>query len=237
MKNFATAVPNDSSPAARPDYSDQVNIFNAGTWGWVVHLIGAGGVNNAVGPLLAKMGVREIHIWDDDILEARNGPTEIAYSYRMVGQPKTTAMADAIRYQMGDQVHIIEHCERVTATTNLSGGVVICGVDSMAARQEIWQNVKPRFMDIPLFIDGRSAGEYMMVFAFRPADFAAAKDYEEDWLYDDSESMPQECGARNIGYIAAQFAADIGRIVTQFHRGLPVEFMTQHDFTREQNDD
>ena len=36
------------------DYSDQHKIFNTDTWGWPVHLIGAGGINNLIGPTLAK---------------------------------------------------------------------------------------------------------------------------------------------------------------------------------------
>lgn len=209
------------------DYSDQQKIFDVDRWGWPVHLIGAGGINNMVGPVLAKMGVREIHVWDDDILEQRNCPTEVAYSYRMMGQPKTAAMADTIGYLM-DGFETRRHDCRVTAETSLSG-VVICGVDSMASRQAIWNNIKEHFLDIPLFIDGRSAGEETAVFAFSPADFQAADDYET-WLFGDDEALQLECGARNIGYIAAYMAAEIARILTRFHRDLPIEFYTTHNF-------
>lgn len=212
------------------DYSDQHRIFDAKTWGWPVHLVGAGGINNLVGPTLAKMGVREIHVWDDDILEERNCPTEVAYSYNMAGQPKVAAMADAIYHLMANGVDVIQHCERVTADTQLSG-VVICGVDSMASRQAIWANVKQNFLDIPFFIDGRSAGEETAIFAFAPSDFKAADDYET-WLFDDDEALQLECGARNIGYIAAYMAAEIARLITRFHRDLPVEFYTQRDFSK-----
>jgi len=209
------------------DYSDQWKIFDVESWSWPVHLVGAGGINNLVGPVLAKMGVREIHVWDDDILEPRNCPTEVAYSYQMAGEPKTEAMADVLRYLMGD-FKIYTHNCRVTEDTELSG-VVICGVDSMSSRRVIWDNVKAHFLDIPLFIDGRSAGEETAIFAFAPADFEAADDYET-WLFGDEEALQLECGARNIGYIAAYMAAEIGRIITRFHRNLPIEFYTTHNF-------
>lgn len=213
------------------DYSDQRKIFDVDTWGWPVHLIGAGGINNLVGPTLAKMGIREIHIWDDDILEERNCPTEVAYSYRMAGQPKVAAMADAIYHLMEQGVEVIQHCERVTADTHLVSGIVICGVDSMVSRSIIWQNVKQNFLNIPFFIDGRSAGEETAIFAFSPSDYDAAEDYES-WLFDDNEALQLECGARNIGYIAAYMAAEIARLITRFHRNLPVEFYTQRDFSK-----
>ncbi len=213
------------------DYSDQQKIFNADTWGWPVHLIGAGGINNLVGPTLAKMGVRKIHVWDDDILETRNCPTEVAYAYLMAGRPKTDAMANVIDYLMDGKVQVVQHRERVTAATVLESGVVVCGVDSMKSRQAIWQNVKTNFLNVPLFIDGRSAGEETVIFAFEPSDFGAAEDYES-WLFDDDEALQLECGARNIGYIAAYMAAEISRIMTRFHRGLPVEFYTARDFSQ-----
>lgn len=213
------------------DYSDQSRIFDVKTWGWPVHLIGAGGINNLVGPTLAKMGVREIHVWDDDILEERNCPTEVAYSYNMAGRPKVAAMADAIYHLMQNGVEVVQHQERVTADTVLKAGVVVCGVDSMQSRQIIWENVKAHFLDIPFFIDGRSAGEETAIFALSPSDFQAVDDYES-WLFEDSEALQMECGARNIGYISAYMAAEISRIITRFHRGLPVELYTARDFSK-----
>lgn len=211
------------------DHSDQVKIFDPKTWGWPVHLIGAGGINNLVGPILAKMGISELHVWDDDRLEIRNCPTEVAYSYSMIGEFKTAAMADMIYHLMPNSVEFYQHIERVSAETKLKG-VVVSGVDSMAARKEIWQCVQNNFVDVPLYIDARSAGEEIAIFAFRPTDFEFANFYQDDWLYDDTESLRLECGARNIGYISAYLAAEISRIITRFHRGLPIDFYTSRDF-------
>ena len=213
------------------DYSDQHKIFNTDTWGWPVHLIGAGGINNLIGPTFAKMGINEIHIWDDDILEIRNCPTEVAYSYKMVGQPKVAAMADAIYYLRPD-VNVYQHQERITTGTQLSG-IVISGVDSMKSRQTIWECVQNNFLEIPFFIDGRSAGEETAIFAFAPSDMDSAEIYSEDWLFDDGEALQLECGARNIGYIADYMAAEICRLITRFHRELPVEFYRHRNFANE----
>lgn len=228
----------------RLDFSDQTQIFNPDTWSWPVHLIGAGGINNLVGPFLAKSGIREIHVWDDDILETRNCPTEIAYSYQSLGQPKVSAMAEAIYrltepeyrptfshplYERTGPVKVWQHQERVhPGTTELSGGVVVCGVDSMLSRRDIWDCVKAHFWDFPLFIDGRSGGENTLLFTFSPANVEDVEAYES-WLYDDQEVAQLECGARNIGYISGYMATEITRIITRFHRGLPIEFYTPRD--------
>lgn len=203
------------------DYSDQTKIFDPKTWSWPVHLIGAGGINNLVGAVLAKMGITEIHIWDDDILENRNLPTEVGYSVNMCGKPKVSAMADLIYYLMPNGVNVYQHQERVESGTILSG-VVVSGVDSMQSRQTIWECVQENFLEIPFYIDGRSGGEEVQLFAFSPADFQARADYET-WLFDDSESASLECGARNIGYIPAYLAGEIGHLITMFHRGLEIK--------------
>jgi len=214
------------------DYSDQTKIFDPQTWSWPVHLIGAGGINNLVAPVLAKMGITELHVWDDDILESRNLPTEVAYSATMCGHPKVAAMADTLYYLMPNGINVYQHEDRVTADTKLSG-VVISGVDSMASRQAIWQCVQDHYLDIPFYIDGRSGGEKTQVFAFSPANFNLREDYET-WLFNDDEAAKLQCGARNIGYISAYLAGDICRAVTMFHRGIEVKaFPIQHDYIYE----
>lgn len=203
------------------DFSDQTKIFDPATWGWPVHLVGAGGLNNLVGAVLAKMGIKEIHVWDDDILEERNLPTEVGYSIEMCGRHKVDALTGLVRYLMPNRVELYGHYKRVTAETKLSG-VVISGVDSMRSRQEIWQAVQNNFLEIPFYIDARSGGENVQIFALKPADFAAREDYET-WLFGDDEAARLECGARNIGYIAAIVAGQIGRMIAKFHRNEPIE--------------
>lgn len=211
------------------DYSDQTKIFDPKTWSWPVHLIGAGGINNLVGLVLAKMGITKIHVWDDDTLEPRNLPTEVGYSANMCGKPKVSAMADLIYYLMPNGVNVYQHFKRVTVDTRLYG-VVISGVDSMTSRQIIWQNIQSNFLEIPFYIDGRSGGQEVQLFAFSPADFSARQDYET-WLFDDDEGAELECGARNIGYISAYIAGEIGDIITKFHQGIKIqEFPIQRNF-------
>jgi len=224
------------------NYYDQSLIFNPQTWCYTVSLIGAGGINSTVGPLLAKMGINQIHAWDDDSLNEHNLPTEIGYSAKDVGKLKVVAMANSIQYYIGDLIanregntvtysrntigeypfNYVAHAMKVKSDTLLSG-VVISGVDSMKSRTEIWQAVQANCVNIPLYIDARSGGEETTIFAFSPADYQAAGDYET-WLFDDSEAKALPCGARNIGYIGSYTTYWIGRIITRFSRELPIEF-------------
>ena len=101
----------------------------------------------------------------------------------------------------------------------------------MNSRQQIWEAVKNNCYDIDFFIDARSAGEMVQIFAFCPFDDEAAESYET-WLFDDSEASKLECGARNIGYISAYIAAEIAQFVSQFARGETdsIEFLTNHNY-------
>lgn len=208
------------------DYSDQTKFFDPQTWIEPIHLIGAGGICNMLGITLSKMGItQEIHVWDDDELETRNCPTEVAYSYQMVGQPKVVAMADSVRYVMGDVNNIIQHHERITIDSDLSG-VVISGVDSMASRKIIWDCVQQHFLEIPLYIDGRSGGLITQIFALSPADYDQCENYA-NWLFDDEDAMPLECGARNYPPAALYFAYAISNLLAKWHRGEDIKFYTK----------
>lgn len=204
-------------------FSDQERLFNPQKFHWDLHIIGAGGIGNSLIQLFAKMGVSKIHVWDDDIFEARNGPTEVAYSEALVGQPKIDVAAATVDFLVGDHCKLIRHQERVTPDTPLSG-IVISGVDSMASRKQIWKAVLNCFFDVALYIDARSAGEEIAIFNVDPMDDENAHIYEEDWLFDDSEATPLECGARNIGYISFLIAAIVAANVAKFEQGNDLKF-------------
>ncbi len=215
-------------------FSDQTKLFDPDKFAWDLHIIGAGGIGNMLIQLFAKMGVSKIHVWDDDIFEARNGPTEVAYSEALVGQPKVDVAAATVEFLVGNNCEIVRHQERVTIDTPLSG-IVISGVDSMASRKEIWNAISACFLDVALYIDARSAGEEIAIFNIDPLDEEVVKIYTEDWLFDDSEASQLECGARNIGYISTLIASIVAANVSKFEQGKELKFNQNVDTTNIQN--
>ena len=227
------------------NYSDQTKIFNQKDLRHDIHFIGAGGANNSAIMQVATMGAMEystLHIWDPDILESHNMTTELSYSNRMVGCHKVDAAVDALRYKFGHclgitdaanlelysrvtknmRPNVVLHPEYVTADTNLLG-IVVTGVDSMAARKEIWQAIKRRPWQVPLLIDLRSAGLTTLIITFNPSDAQAAETYENTLLYSDEESMQLECGARNVCFISAYFGSEVAHRISLFTRGKMAE--------------
>lgn len=167
------------------------------------------------------MGLSKIHVWDDDIFEAKNGPTEVAYSTQFFGEPKLKAANGTIKFLVGDECKLVPHHERVAESTTLSG-IVISGVDSMKSRKEIWEAVKANFLEVPLYIDGRSDGESFQIFTLSPSDFNAREIYES-YMYDDSEIVNQTCGARSIAYISMLIGGIICSHISLWQREEPVE--------------
>lgn len=215
---------------ATKDYSDQIKIFNPTTVGLPVHVIGAGGIGSMLIPLFAKMGFSKIEIWDNDYYERRNGPTEVAYSDRFFNHPKVEVAKETVDFLLGYSDILTLHQERVTADTILNG-YVISGVDSMASRLDIWKCIQNCAIDIPIYIDARSAGELVQVFAIQPFDIEDVENYES-WLFDDHEATPLGCGARNIGYMSTYICAIVAKNLTAFIRGENIPFMVQKDLAK-----
>lgn len=240
-------------------YSDQINIFDPRKFGYDIHFVGAGGASNSAIMQVATMGAIEcatLHIWDPDVLEAHNCATELAYSNQMVGKPKVEAAADALMHKFSNDItinkvkpiilpgfscfpyfvsrpNVILHHEAVTADTELNG-IVVTGVDSMAARKEIWQAIKKKPWQVPLLIDLRSAGLTTLIITFNPSDPEAAETYEKSFLYTDEESMQLPCGARNVCFISAYFGVEVAHRISLFARGKTSEldemFVVPRDF-------
>jgi hypothetical protein len=121
-------------------------------WPHEIHVIGMGGVGTHVLQMLLEHGTREVHIWDHDLVEAHNLPTQFLYCPLDIGYPKVESAAKFVD-ERGFETIIITHDEWATAKTKLSG-IVISGVDSIASRDEIWQGIEYN-SEVFLYIDAR----------------------------------------------------------------------------------
>jgi hypothetical protein len=198
------------------DYSHQTDIFDPAVFRWPVHLIGVGGIGGSLVLPLIKLGIAHLTVWDDDLVEEHNIPSQLIYTPDDIGKPKVQAVAEfAARYG----VEITPRQERVTSDTTLQG-IVISGVDSMASRQAIWEVVHfdP---EIPLYLDGRVGGEVLQLYACFPFDLDSA-DFYEATLFSDAESEPDACAARAVIHPVLCLASLIIAQITLYARGKEV---------------
>ena len=177
-----------------------------------VTVIGVGGIGSPTTLALAKMGVSQISVYDDDSVELHNLPNQL-YRLSDLGKTKVEALSDATDDYAG--VSLETKAERFE-NQQLSG-VVISGVDSMAARKAIWQKIKFN-PSVQLYIEARMGAEVCRIHTVRPTDPTEVKWYETT-LYSDEQAQDLPCTARAIIYTVFVVAGLIANQVKKLARG------------------
>lgn len=209
------------------DFSHQTNVFDPDRFGWPVHVIGAGGIGSALLPLLYKIGVRDLHIHDNDFVEQHNPPNQLLYWASDIGRPKVEVARERLEQYGFAHNMVTAHKHWVTEDTPLEG-VVISGVDSMSSRKAIWQAVLNNVFEIPIYMDGRVGGEMLTLLTVDPISIDSAE-YYETRLYDDDDVEELDCAARAIIHPVGIVANLILANLTRFYRGMPLdEYMFYH---------
>jgi len=178
-----------------------------------ISVIGCGGIGSPTTLALAKMGCMDITVYDDDTVEDHNLPNQI-YRTKDVGQLKALSLSSIVMDFTGTTIHNI--IEKV-GSLNKFEGIVISGVDSMAARADIWKAIKFK-PAITLYIDARMGAEVCRIYTINPTNPYHVKRYEET-LYDDGKAQNLPCTGRAIIYNVFTIAGFIGNQVKKFARG------------------
>ena len=109
------------------EYFDPINDVKA-----PIHIIGVGAMGSRIAELLVRLGIRQLHIWDMDVVEDKNITNQL-YFHKQIGLPKTEALEEILR-EINPQVDIKKHGKYTNQ--NLSGYIFLC-VDSIELRYEI----------------------------------------------------------------------------------------------------
>ncbi len=181
-----------------------------------IHLVGCGGIGSFAALALAKLGCPHLHLYDDDRVEEHNVPNQL-FRTADVGRPKVEALAEILEAFTAVRAH--PHARRIHGER--LQGIVVSGVDSMAARRMLWVKGVRHRAGIPLFLDGRLGAEVCRLYAIRPADPDDVRCYEQS-LYEDSQAVPLSCTAGGIVYTGFAMASLMADQVKKFATGEPV---------------
>ena len=157
-----------------------------------IGVIGAGSIGSWVVLCLSKLGVSNITVWDFDLVESHNQPNQV-YRESDIGKPKVQCLHDICQDMSSVKINPV-----YTKYDGTVCPILICGVDSMSARKEIWENVKMNYR-IKRYWDCRMGGEMASIWSISPNDVDDIKTYEET-LFSDGEGEDLPCGAKSIGY-------------------------------------
>lgn len=169
-----------------------------------IDIIGVGATGSYVAFQLAKMGISNIHVWDDDKVEPHNLPNQL-YGIEDVGKFKVDALRDNIK--KFTNIDIITHNERVTKDTGMLGDIVFLLPDSMAARKEIYENCLKLGLT-QICIETRLSATQGRVYAFNPTELLDQNRWEGT-LYSDEEAEVSECGTKIMMGASSSMVASI----------------------------
>lgn len=183
---------------------------------------GAGGIGSWLTLLLTRSGFSPI-VFDFDSYEIHNMGGQLCKE-NSIGKTKVGALTEVVKDFTG--VDIITFNEKYTEDS-LAGPYMFSGFDNMQARKDMftnwckyvenWRGVcdgtvevdegdkENVIKNVPIFIDGRLAAEYMEVYCVRPDDI---EKYSKT-LFDDSEAEEAPCTMKQTSHAAAMIASKI----------------------------
>ena len=206
------------------DYLRQLDIFDPKNFVWPVNIIGLGGIGSAVSLALVKLGVSELRLWDNDVLEEHNIPNQLIYRMNDAGQSKIAATTELLKSH-NKELRIREM--GVFDSASAIDGLVVSAVHSMEKDAEgregrigIWKAVKNNPKNnsmVPLYLDGRLGGEILELFTIRPFILKDIEIYEQS-LFPDSEAAQLPCTARAVIHPALVIAGLVAAQITRWSR-------------------
>ncbi len=164
-----------------------------------VVLIGTGAVGSITTLTLAKMGFEHLTVYDPDVVAEHNLPNQW-FRPGDVGRRKVEALADIVREFT--EVELCIHAEAYQRQP--LHGLVICAVDSMDVRLDLWREV--RKLRPECYLDARMGAEVGKIHVVDLQDPGSRRRYEED-LYPSSEALHARCTAKATMYCAAGLGA------------------------------
>jgi molybdopterin/thiamine biosynthesis adenylyltransferase len=171
-----------------------------------VTIIGAGAIGSWVALALAKMGMMEIEVWDDDTVTVENMNCQF-YRFCDIGEKK----ADSIKRMVRDFTGVTINSKAERYEGQRLSGVVISAVDSMAVRKLIWDSNKDNGM-VKFIVDPRMGAETALLYCMDPCDEKDIESYEKT-LFSDDDSVQERCTAKSTIYTANMLSGLVAKTV------------------------
>ena len=186
-----------------------------------VHLVGVGSLGGPIALLLAKAGVRNLHVYDPDVVEPKNIENQL-YCDFLIGMPKVEAITwvlDALSSMRPQQNPLPVY--RIP----MAGVVVISAVDNMDSRKKLFLSSKKA----AAFIDGRVGGDVARLYFIRPS-MPEDRAFYESTLYTDEEAVDDPCLSASTVHTCWSAASLIASNFLKMCRGetAPREIIIDH---------
>ena len=142
------------------DLNKSLEFFNPTCVTKKVHIIGCGAVGSHVAELLARLGITNIHLWDDDKVSTHNIANQ-NFVFEDCYRPKVEVVAERIK-AINPDCKVTIHNNRWVPRAMMTGYVFMC-VDSIEPRKQMCQFAKTNDLTIIDIRMGLTSGQYYIV--------------------------------------------------------------------------
>jgi molybdopterin/thiamine biosynthesis adenylyltransferase len=206
------------------DHTRHSGIFNCDHL--AVTLVGAGGIGAMTALGLTKMGVGHLVIYDGDIVAPENMATQL-HRLGTEDEWKVEALEKTLRL-FSDDTCVYPTPARVTSNMTLGGTIVISAVDSIAARQDIWEAASRG--SCYWYIDARMSAEELQRYCVNMNDPKQVEKYDRMIKAETDKGIPDEpCTSKATFYTALTAAGEMGLIVRELATGINPPYYVVHN--------
>lgn len=187
-----------------------------------ITIIGAGAVGGWACLMLAKMGFKNITVWDFDKVSIENMNSQF-FRFSDIDKPKV----DALKYMVKDFADVDIKVNMARYEAGALSQIVLCCVDSMEARKNIFEQAMKSFA-VSYFIDSRMAVEYLSQFCIdmnKKEDIAGYK----KTLFSDDEAVQERCTNKATVYTASLAGSLVAKMVKDIATKNPYTRAVQYD--------
>ncbi len=172
-----------------------------------INIIGAGAIGSFTALALAKMGFHNITAIDFDHIDVENMNCQF-FRFKDIGKPKVMALQELI--EDFTQVKITAVNDMWTGT--ILDGIVICAVDSMEARKQVFEIHGRKAFNTKAIIDPRMGAETAMMLTYNPLSPSELEAYKGS-LYSDEDALQERCTAKSTMYTACMLSGLVAKTV------------------------
>jgi len=173
-----------------------------------IHIVGAGATGSRVFAALVELGLTNITVYDDDVVETHNLANQI-YLAQNLGEFKVDALMEFFHDKTGTQ-ETLRSDQFINRRVPFEGwhpeGLLFLLTDTMKSRTEIIDYIVDQNCPVEYVFETRMASSYGNVFCFRPGDSWQVEKWA-DTLIDDDAAETSACGTSiTVGPTAAIIA-------------------------------
>lgn len=195
------------------NFSRQSRLWNPEEQRTHLAIIGVGSTGSFISLTLAKMGFKDIDVYDFDKVEEHNIPNQF-YRINDNDKPKVEALKEIIKDFSNIDINIkntkIDKDNEITLKIN---SIVVVCVDNMEARKLIYEQIK----EYPIkLLDTRMGGEGFSIYVVDLANDEEKEKYEKSL---DLETKETSCGEKAIIYTILSIASETCNIIKMIDKG------------------